>query len=75
MNWDLHTSYQNGQILLHYASRLGKVEAIHTLVSEIGIDVNIQDPENGWTALHHAVLNEDISSRLDTILHSYYFGS
>ena len=67
MNWDLHTSYQNGQGLLYHASFLGKTEIVHTLVSEVGIDVNIQDPENGWTALHYAVLNEDPSSRLDTI--------
>ena len=67
MNWDLHTSYQNGQILLHHASRLGKVEAIYTLVSEMEIDVNIQNPETGWTALHNAVLDTDPSFRIDTI--------
>ena len=67
MNWDLHTSYQNGQGLLYQASYLGKIEIVHTLVSEIGIDVNSQDPENGLTALHYAVLNTDPSSRIDTI--------
>ena len=67
MIWDLHTSYQNGRILLHYAAILGKSQAIDILVSELGIDVNIQEPETGRTALHHAVLNTDPSSRLDTI--------
>lgn len=67
MNWDTYTSYKNGQILLHRASSLGRVEIVYTLVSEIGIDVNIQDPESEKTALHHAVLNENPSSRLDTI--------
>ena len=67
MNWDLQTSYQNGQILLHYASMLGRAEIIHTLVSEIGIDVNVQNPEMGWTALYYAALYTDISSRIDTI--------
>ena len=67
MNWDLQTSYQNGQILLHYASMLGRAEIIHTLVSEIGIDVNVQDPANGLTALHYAALYTYPLSRIDTI--------
>ena len=67
MNWDLHTSYQNGRILLHYAAILGKPQAIDILVAELGIDVNIQETETGRTALHHAVLNTNPSSRLDTI--------
>ena len=67
MDWDLHTSYQNGRILLHYASALGRTEVIHTLVAELGVDVKIKDPETGQTALHYAVSNTDPSSRLDTI--------
>ena len=67
MTWDLHTSYQNGRILLHYAAILGKSQAIDILVSELGIDVNIREPETGRTALHHAVLNTDHLPRLDTI--------
>ena len=67
LSWDVRTSYQNGRILLHYASFLGKTKAIHTLISELGVDVNIKDPETGRIALHYAVLNTDPSSRLDTI--------
>ena len=67
MNWDLQTSYQNGQILLHYAAMLGRVEIVHTLVSEIRIDVNVQYPANGLTALHYATLYTDPLSRIDTI--------
>ena len=65
-NLDIYKSYRNGQIFLHYASLLGKVETIHTLVSKIGVDVNIKD-QNGKTALHHAVLNKDIESRISSI--------
>ena len=67
LNWNLYTDYQKGQILLHYASLLGKTEAIYTLISEVGVDVNIQDPKIGWTALHYAILNKDPSSRVYTI--------
>ena len=67
MNWDLQTSYQNGQILLHYASSLGKIDAIQALVYELGVDVNIQESEAGWTSLYYAALHTDLSSRIDTI--------
>ena len=66
MNWDIYTGYQTGQILLNYASFLGRVEVIYILISQLGIDVNIKD-QNDWTALHYAILNPDISSRIDTI--------
>ena len=63
---DTDNSYQDGQILLHYASFLGKIETIHTLVSKMGFDINVKN-QNGWTALHHAMQNEDIGSRIDAI--------
>ena len=43
MGWDVHASYQNGYILLYQAVILGKANIVHTLVSELEIDVNIQE--------------------------------
>ena len=66
IHWNIRTSYQNGQILLYYASFLGRVRIIYALVFKLGVNVNIAD-QSGLTALHYAMLNEDISSRIDTI--------
>ena len=73
MTWYLHTSYQNGHYLLHQAASLGKIDAIHTLVSELEVDINIQDPKTGWTALHYAAFYiTDRLSRINTVLYSYH---
>ena len=75
MTWDSKTGYQNRQIIFHYASFLGKANLMETLVSELGIDVNIQDPKNGQTALHYASLNKDILSRINTIYTLFKLGA
>ena len=54
------------RILLSYAAQKGKPESIKALILKTGIDVNAKD-EDGWTALHHAVLNPNILSKTNTI--------
>ena len=66
MYWELHGGYRNSVNTLYYAALFSKPKAIQMLVSEIRVDVNIQD-QNGWTALHYAALNKDMRSRIDTI--------
>ena len=66
MYWELHGGYRNSVNTLYYAALFGKLKAIQMLVSKIGVDVNTRD-QNGWTALHYAVLNKDMRSRIDTI--------
>ena len=62
----VNTSYKNSAAILHYAALIGKSKVIHILISKIKVDVNTKD-QNDWTALHYAVLNRDIPSRIDTI--------
>ena len=66
ISFDIYTDYQIGQTLLYYAAFLGKAEIIDALVFKLEVNINTKD-ENGWTALHHAVLNPDMPSRIDTI--------
>ena len=67
MIWDVEISHRNGQILLYYAASLGKVKAIHFLISRIGVKVNTKNQATGWTALHYAMLNKDKLSQINTI--------
>ena len=74
MNWGIYIQAIRMIVsLLHYAAILGKAQAIDILVSELEIDVNIQETRKPVGQLYIiAVLNIDPSSRLRYYLHSYY---
>ena len=66
-NWDRETKHRNSQRFLYIASFKGQVNSIEALISQVGVDVNISDPDNNnWTALHYTVLNGDKASRLNS---------
>ncbi len=61
-----------GRTILHQAcatSARPRTEYVRLLLAHPGIDVNLQDVESHWTALHHALYNGNIAAACVTYHH------
>ena len=51
---DVNIKFENGDTLLMWAASHGKIEIVRNLISNGGVNIDIND-ENGYTALFRAI--------------------